>query len=544
MCTTMDFQALAAECRSSTFRESLSASPTWTQTAETIADYVRQLQISIQSPISGQSPGDDVQEAEAAEDDGLGYTFRVNHKNPTAESLQDDFSPPKPVVTDVDRVMNQVEALTDVFRFLRNACAACSDNQDACRDAGLLNLAHEVVMHCCLWVDVEDETLTGKFVLLSQVTLQFLVNSVTSNSCSQAAAWGLFFPDDFQKILVECHQYRKIVAFAVALILNCVSSNSTDASTIEEVAARRDDLVCARNLVITILHRCMVKPLTSVESETSLQQGSHIDDQDPAFEWICTLFGLLFSDGRAKDLYNAVGAHMLSKLWSRVTPEQLILMRMFTMWAVLTPKSASPSAISQEEVSRKLPLPEGTFEFVKSTWTYVITVSDEDRPDEADKIRQKVWIELENDAKLMLLDVLGEMTITHTKLDASGARDLLLSVLQELQRVWELGRQNPSTGNARSTLQPQRSGEPFGYRSALIRVIGNLSFRHTEHQDMVREGGYLPLFLSHCNIDEANPLVREWSLVALRNLCEGNEANQSYINALRPQKMDAAPQVK
>lgn len=217
---------------------------------------------------------------------------------------------------------------------------------------------------------------------------------------------------------------------------------------------------------------------------------------------------------------------------------------MFTMWAVSTPKSPSPSVIAQEEAGRKQPLPEGTFEFAKSTWMYVITVGDEDRPEEADEIRKKVWLELENDAKMLLLDVLGEMTITQTKLNADGARDLLLSVLQELQRVWELGRQNQSTGNARSTLQPQRSGEPFGYRSALIRVVGNLSFRHTEHQDLVREGGYLPLFLSHCNIDEANPLIREWSLVALRNLCEGNEANQSYINELRPQKMDATSQVK
>ena len=56
----------------------------------------------------------------------------------------------------------------------------------------------------------------------------------------------------------------------------------------------------------------------------------------------------------------------------------------------------------------------------------------------------------------------------------------------------------------------------------------------------MRDEGYLPLFLNHCNIDETNPLIREWSLVALRNLCEGNAANQSYINALRPQGMDAA----
>ncbi|KAG3041220.1 hypothetical protein PC128_g26343 [Phytophthora cactorum] len=542
--TTMDFEALAAECRSAAFRESLAASPVWTQAAETIANSVQQLETQIQSAGCIPSTGDDDQDADAAaeDDDGLGYTFRVDAKNPTAESLQDDFSPPKPVVTNVDRAADQVGALTAAFRFLRNACAACSANQDACRDAGLIKLAHDVVMHCCLWADVEDEALKGQVVLLAQVALQFCVNGVTGNTKNQAAAWELFFPDDFQKILVECHQYRKVIAFTVALILNCVNSRSADGSEIEEVAARRVDLVCARNLVITILHRCMAKPPKSSESDASLPSGAHIDDQDPAFEWICTLFGVLFRDSRAKDLYNAVGAHMLSKFWSRVTPEQLILLRMLTMWAVSTPKSSS-LAIIQEETSRKQPLPEGTFEFVKSTWMYIITIGDEDRPEEADEMRKKVWIELENEAKLMLLDVLGELTVGYTRINPDGARELLLSLLQELQRVWELGRQNPTTRNTRatgSTMPPQTNGEPFGYRSGLIRVIGNLSFRDTDHQDLVREEGYLPLFLNHCNIDETNPMIREWSLVALRNLCEGNEANQSYINALRPQGMDAA----
>ncbi|ETP34789.1 hypothetical protein F442_16931 [Phytophthora nicotianae P10297] len=539
----MDFEALAAECRSAAFRESLAASPVWTQAAETIADYVQQLKTQIQSAETVVTTGDDAQDAGGAveDDDGLGYTFRVNGKNPTAESLQEDFSPPKPVVANIVRASSQVGAVTAAFRFLRNACAACSANQDACRDAGLIKLAHDVVVNCCLWADVEDETLKGHVVLLAQVALQFCVNAVTSNTTSQATAWELFFPDDFQKILVECHEYRKVVAFAVALILNCVNSNSTDGSEIEEVSARRVDLICARNLVITILHRCMAKP-PKLESNASLSSELRIDDEDPAFEWICTLFGVLFRDSRAKDLYNAVGAHMLSKLWSRVTPEQLILLRMFTMWAVSSPKTSLPATI-QEETSKNQPLPEGTFEFVKSTWAYIITVGDEDRPEEVDEIRKKVWCELENEAKLMLLDVLGELTVGNTRINAEGAREVLLSLLQELQRVWELVCQSTTTRNTRaagSTMQTQATGEPFGYRSGLIRVIGNLSFRHTDHQDLVREEGYLPLFLNHCNIDETNPMIREWSLVALRNLCEGNEANQSYINALRPQGMDAA----
>ncbi|KAG2779947.1 hypothetical protein Pcac1_g9758 [Phytophthora cactorum] len=497
----MDFEALAAECRSAA------------SAAETIANSVAAAGDPDQSAGCIPSTGDDDQDADAAaeDDDGLGYTVPRGCQESYRRVTAGRFSPPKPVVTNVDRAADQVGALTAAVPLLAQCvCGGVQRQPGRVRDAGLIKL--------------------------------FCVNGVTGNTKNQAAAWELFFPDDFQKILVECHQYRKVIAFTVALILNCVNSRSADGSEIEEVAARRVDLVCARNLVITILHRCMAKPPKSSESDASLPSGAHIDDQDPAFEWICTLFGVLFRDSRAKDLYNAVGAHMLSKFWSRVTPEQLILLRMLTMWAVSTPKSSS-LAIIQEETSRKQPLPEGTFEFVKSTWMYIITIGDEDRPEEADEMRKKVWIELENEAKLMLLDVLGELTVGYTRINPDGARELLLSLLQELQRVWELGRQNPTTRNTRatgSTMPPQTNGEPFGYRSGLIRVIGNLSFRDTDHQDLVREEGYLPLFLNHCNIDETNPMIREWSLVALRNLCEGNEANQSYINALRPQGMDAA----
>ncbi|RLN91620.1 hypothetical protein BBJ28_00010785 [Nothophytophthora sp. Chile5] len=480
---------------------------------------------------------------EEEDDDGLGYTFQVDRStNPTAKSLRADFSPSTIVVNDREQVESQLKAATSVFRFLRNACAACRSNQDACRTHELIQLAHDMVDACCFWVDVEDDALVKLVVLLSQVALQFCVNCVTGNDKNQALAWEFFFPDHFQvrltkhyssvKILVECHQHRKIVAFTVALILNCVNSShaETEPMKAETDAARRVDLVSLRMM-------------RSSASQTLPHEEQHIDDQDPAFEWICMLFSVLFHDGHAKDLYNAVGAHMLSKLWSRVTPEQLILLRMFTMWLV------AASSGSQDAAKVKPALPVGTYEFVINTWTYIVTMDDEDRPEEAEEVRKQMWMELENEAKVLLLDVLGELSLDRTTQSDGRTRELLLSLLQELQRVWELGRLNPKPRNTRSTAvsaespAEQPSTEPFGYRSGLIRVVGNLSFRHSAHQDLVRDEGYLPLFLNHCNIDETNPLIREWSLVALRNLCEGNEANQSYISALRPQGMDSASSV-
>lgn len=353
-------------------------------------------------------------------------------------------------------------------------------------------------------------------------------------------------------MLVECQEQRKIVAFAVALMLNCVNSQADTA-----VTQRRVDLVCARNLVITMLQRCLVKPISGSATTATLLPADH-DNEDPAFEWICLLFRVLFEAGYTKDLYNAVGAHMLSRLWSRVTPEQLILLRMLKLWVTSHFESSggrqqrpdqqrAPSSNSGAVASLAL------FEFLKSTWVFVITEDDEDRPEEAEEERKLMWIELENEAKLLLLDALGEVTQFASLIHTEAAQQLLESLLAELQRVWQLRRLGVKAGGAQEAaatncptgtdiLAPLTGGEPFGYRSGIIRAIGNLSFRYSAHQDVVRELGYLPLFLNHCNIDDANPLIREWSLVALRNLCEGNEANQQYINALKPQS--AYPQTQ
>lgn len=296
--------------------------------------------------------------------------------------------------------------------------------------------------------------------------------------------------------------------------------------------------------MITVLQRCLVKPAAGSSSFVA-----EVDDQDPAFEWICVLFRVLFEGDYAKDLYNAVGAHMLSKLWSRVTPEQLILLRMLTLW--VTSKSESrdptPSSPAAPKKTRGATASPALFEFLTNTWVYVITVGDEDRPEEAEEMRKLVWIGLENEAKLLLLDALGELTQSAALTATAYAETLLVSLLDELHRVWQLrrlGERKPATNISTATVGDGVGSEPLGYRSGIIRAIGNLSFRRARHQDIVRERGHLALFLSHCNVDDANPMVREWALVALRNLCEGNEANQQAINALKPQPREDTARVE
>jgi ataxin-10 len=43
--------------------------------------------------------------------------------------------------------------------------------------------------------------------------------------------------------------------------------------------------------------------------------------------------------------------------------------------------------------------------------------------------------------------------------------------------------------------------------------------------------------LSYCATDFDNPLCREFALMCIRNLCEGNLENQRFIESLKPQQV-------
>ena len=66
----------------------------------------------------------------------------------------------------------------------------------------------------------------------------------------------------------------------------------------------------------------------------------------------------------------------------------------------------------------------------------------------------------------------------------------------------------------------------------LIRFIGNLCCKHRDNQDQVREIEGIPLILDCSPIDFKNPLILQWTILAIRNLCENNLENQDLIRSM------------
>lgn len=106
--------------------------------------------------------------------------------------------------------------------------------------------------------------------------------------------------------------------------------------------------------------------------------------------------------------------------------------------------------------------------------------------------------------------------------------------------MYQFGTSEINAVNASKDKDPSESLD-FGLRASLIQLLANLAYKCREVQDELRNMGALPLILNGCRSDDNNPLVREWAIFAVRNICEDNDENQRYIADLKPQGVAENP---
>ncbi|XP_058813788.1 ataxin-10 [Topomyia yanbarensis] len=72
----------------------------------------------------------------------------------------------------------------------------------------------------------------------------------------------------------------------------------------------------------------------------------------------------------------------------------------------------------------------------------------------------------------------------------------------------------------------------FSLKSSLVKALANLLYQNKNNQDLARETGFIKVILECTNLDARNPLIKEWTILAIRNLCENNLENQKFIASL------------
>lgn len=72
----------------------------------------------------------------------------------------------------------------------------------------------------------------------------------------------------------------------------------------------------------------------------------------------------------------------------------------------------------------------------------------------------------------------------------------------------------------------------YDLKTMLVRTIANLAHRNAKNQELAREMDILLAVLNCTSVDARNPLIKEWSVLAIRNLCDGCPENQAIVRGL------------
>ncbi|XP_053243545.1 ataxin-10 isoform X2 [Podarcis raffonei] len=137
---------------------------------------------------------------------------------------------------------------------------------------------------------------------------------------------------------------------------------------------------------------------------------------------------------------------------------------------------------------------------------------------------------------IRLVDVLCEMTSNSGHLECLQAcPDLLEVTVKTLQLTHLAGKQSTNIFTVTHSGQEQSCHPAVGFKSHLIRLIGNLCYKNKANQDKVYDLDGIPLILDNCSIDDNNPFVSQWAVYTIRNLTEQNERNQELIARMEQQ---------
>ncbi|XP_070611363.1 ataxin-10 [Erythrolamprus reginae] len=301
--------------------------------------------------------------------------------------------------------------------------------------------------------------------------LQFLGNIATGNRDSQNSIWTLAFPSLFSNCL--SHQDEKIVDYCSMVLFTCLNPERT------KQLQEQNNL----EIALRVFQACRRWP----ESEwTTLIVTNHLVKCP---ELVKTLYAKL-SDAERTFLL------------------EVILSEMKENSVLIGEEMATFLAASFEEKCQ-------------SVLRLVSATDDEEGALVA----------------IRLLDVLCEATSNPEELQRfQSCTDLLEVAISLLKLVQLAGKQTTNIFTVTYSREQEEISHPaVGFKSHLIRLIGNLCYRNKGNQDKVYELNGIPLILDNCSIDDNNPFINQWAVYAIHNLTEENIRNQEFIAQMEQQ---------
>ncbi|XP_037703545.1 ataxin-10 [Choloepus didactylus] len=372
----------------------------------------------------------------------------------------------------VEHLASSLQLITECFRCLRNACVECSANQNSIRNLDTIGVAVDLIL-LFRELQVEEESLMTAF----RCGLQFLGNIASRNEESQSVVWVHAFPELFLTCLN--HQDKKIVAYSSMILFTSLNPE------------RMKELEENINIAISVIE-------------------AH--QKQPESEWPFLIITDHFL--KSPELVKAMYAKMSNS--ERVTLLDLVITK--TVGEEPLTKDDTPVFLSHAELIAST--------FVDEGKTVLRLVSEHHAGD-----KEALVI-------VRLLDVLCEMTTnTHLLSYLQVFPGLLEKVVDLLRLIHVAGKDTTNVFSTSGCIKAEGdiSDVTEGFKSHLIRLIGNLCYKNKDNQDKVCELDGIPLILDSCSLDDRNPFLTQWVVYAVRNLTEDNSHNRDLIAKMEDQ---------
>ncbi|CAN8076420.1 unnamed protein product [Agarophyton chilense] len=400
-------------------------------------------------------------------------------------------------------------------RLLRNLCARSPSNQLRAAHCG----AQDLVLQCIeTRFQIAAERLSGGDPLAMRRVLdtdqpptqhsnmrlpffgfavEFLVNFVTCNATNAEMVWKKAFPSLIEKLL-ECENHAAAAA-AAALVHNCIAV----------VPHRMADIV-----KIWESEEGSGKSFTEALVR-QLQKEADSNDEEERFSWSFMIIRRLIGASLLQHCFDALGPS-LSDVASKpksFSASQLVLLKVLDASVSKSAETAAESTLSG------ITIPSSSLLFF------------------ADLI-EAAFLKREGDVLHIAASIIGSVVIITEDsdlLEQLRVRSVKVAVhvLQALSARQQAGANGTTEGQIpQFTVNGVSSA--VGLRGVMMRVVAICCDECKPAQDSVRKLMGIPVVLNALSYEDdvnKNPYLREWAVLAVRNLTCGNAANAKDISS-------------
>lgn len=404
------------------------------------------------------------------------------------------------------------------IRILRNLCVRQPGNQSRAAEAG----AHFVVLEA-----ITDALMASKSDRITDTqpsrlctpfygfAVEFLVNFVTGNAYNANLVWDCAFPNPLNSLILSDN--HAAAAAAAALIHNCV--------------------VAAEDLLPKVL-----SPFNNGREETSLvssvistvhpvkSDNAADGDDDEKFLWSFGLIRRLVRAGLLRDSLNALGPSVDTL---QAETSLMLSKSQQTLLHVIEAGAGKAAEGADDDGDYFSLSPEG-LSFLETLLQTVRAKGDSVTLRTVASIVGSVVILAENSSRLDELCVNAVSCAVHvlqtlTARDAAGdgAAAAMAAVANGANDVSKV-----AVGKA--TTMTTLKDEVQGLKGTMVRLIAVCCDECRDAQEAVRKEGGIPFILNALAYERdvsVNPFLREWAVLAVRNLTHENEENVCEINS-------------